>query len=130
MAEIKPQVTIENKGEYFLATLPPYQSVSQTEANIAALYEAVDKNNCRKLLVDVRATHKQVPIMELYELCLYVVSKFGPIHPKIAVVSSPEAVYPDRFGENVVRNRGLDLIRFVNDEQEALDWLLGQIRQS
>jgi hypothetical protein len=33
-------------------------------------------------------------------------------------------VYPDRFAENVVRNRGLDFIRFLDNEQEALDWLL------
>jgi hypothetical protein len=66
--------------------------------------------------------------MELYDLCLYMVAKFGPLMAKIAVVASPEAVYPDRFGENVLRNRGLDCIRFVDNEQEALDWLLAHQR--
>jgi hypothetical protein len=118
------QVRVVNKGEYLLITTPPYQSVSQTESVISAMYDAIDRQNCRKLLIDVRATRKQVPIMELYEICLYLVSKFGHTQVKMAVMASPEAVYPDRFGENVARNRGLDLIRFIGDEQEALNWLL------
>jgi hypothetical protein len=51
-------------------------------------------------------------------------STLGPSRPRIAAVISPEASYPDRFGENVLRNRGLDFIRFLGDEESALDWLL------
>jgi len=117
-------LSIEQKDDYLLITFPPYQSVSTAQSHIEAMYNAVDEYHCHKLLIDLRATKKKVPIMEMYELCLYLVSKFGPIHPKIAALASPEAVYPDRFGENVVRNRGLDLIRFAGDMQEAIDWLL------
>jgi hypothetical protein len=124
MTQSKPMIKAENKGEYLLITYPPYKSVSQMEQCVRETYDAVDEYNCRKLLVDLRATKKQVPIMELYEFCLYVVAKFGPAHAKIAAMASPEAVYPDRFGENVIRNRGIDLIRFVDNEKEALDWLL------
>jgi len=124
MAENIEQFSIEKKDDYLLVTFPPYQSVPQMESYIAAMYDAVDAHNYHKLLIDFRATHKQVPIMEMYELCLYLVSKFGPLHAKIAAVASPEAVYPDRFGENVVRNRGLDAIRFVDDMQGAINWLL------
>jgi hypothetical protein len=124
MAENTQGLMIEKKDSYLLVTFPPYRSVSQIESNIAATYDAVDEHGYQKLLIDARATLKKIPIMELYELCLYLVSKFGPIHTKIAVLASPEAVYPDRFGENVVRNRGLDAIRFIGDMQEALDWLL------
>jgi hypothetical protein len=124
MAENTQQFSIKKKDEYLLITFPPYRSVQQAELHIAAMYDAVDEYNCRKLLIDLRATQKKVPIMELYELCLYLVSKFGPLHAKIAALASPEAVYPDRFGENVVRNRGLDLIRFVGNMQEAQEWLL------
>jgi hypothetical protein len=126
MSENMQQFTIEEKDGYLLITFPPYKSLGQAESCITAMYDAVDKYDCRKLLIDLRATVKKVPIMELYELCIYLVSKFGTVHPKIAVIASPEAVYPDRFGENVVRNRGLDLIRFVSDMQEAVDWLLAK----
>jgi hypothetical protein len=124
MAKNTQQLTVEKKDDYLLITLPPYKSVRLTESFISRMYDVVDEYNCHKLLIDMRSTKKQIPIMELYELCLYLVSKFGHAPVKIAAVASPEAVYPDRFGENVVRNRGLDLIRFVNDMQEALDWLL------
>ncbi|MDO8302393.1 MAG: hypothetical protein Q7T18_04035 [Sedimentisphaerales bacterium] len=124
MAENTPPLSIEKKDEYLLITFPPYRSVPQAESYIEAMFDAVDEHNCRKLLIDLRATRRQVPVMELYELCIYLVGKFGPVHAKIAVVASPEAAYPDRFGENVVRNRGLNLIRFVGNTQEALNWLL------
>lgn len=124
MAENEQQFSAEKKDGYLLVTFPPYQSVSQAELCVAAMYDAVDEYNCRTLLIDLRANHKKVPIMELYELCLYLVSKFGPVYAKIAIVAPPEAVYPDRFGENVVRNRGLNLLRFVGNMQEATDWLL------
>ena len=124
MAENIEQFSIEKKDDYLLVTFPPYRSVCQIESCITAMYDAVDEHKYCKLLIDLRATHKQVPIMEMYELCLYLVSKFGHLNAKIAALASPEAAYPDRFGENVVRNRGLDLIRFVGTMQEAQDWLL------
>jgi hypothetical protein len=128
MSKNAQQIHIEKKDEYLQVTLPGYESLRETESQISAVYDAVDHHNAPRLLIDSRATHRQIPIMELYELCLYVVAKFGPLRAKIGVVASPEAVYPDRFAENVMRNRGLDCIRFVDDEQEALDWLLASQR--
>jgi hypothetical protein len=119
------QIGVENKGDYLLVTLQPYQSEKQMEAQIGAMYDAVERHHAPRLLVDCRATRKLIPVFELYELCLYLVSKFLPLGPRMAVFASPEAVYPDRFGENVVRNRGLNFIRFVDNEQTALAWLVG-----
>ena len=123
MAENTQQFSIEKKDDYLLITFPSYHSVMQFELCIAAMYDAVDDYNCRKLLIDFRATVKQIPIMDLYDMCIYLVSKFGLAHARIAVIASPDAVYPDRFGENVVRNRGLEFMRFVENMQEAIDWL-------
>lgn len=124
MVENLPQLKIEQKDGYLILTFPPYRSLQQIENVINEMYAAVDKYNCHKLLIDLRSTKKKIPIIELYELCIYLVSKVGHLNARIAVIASPEAVYPDRFGENVVRNRGLDLIRFVEGEQGALEWLL------
>jgi hypothetical protein len=123
MAECE-QLKAENKGEYLKITFPPYKSLSQMESCIRETYNAVDEYKSHKVLVDFRATQKKVPIMELYALCIYLVTKFGPVRAKIAAVASHDAVYPDRFGENVLRNRGVDFIRFVDDETEAIEWLL------
>jgi hypothetical protein len=118
------------KEDYHLVVFPPYESVEKMQSEIYNMYAAVDHLTSPRLLVDVSATRKKVPVLDLYELCIYMVGKFGPLYPRIAILASPEAVYPDRFGENVVRNRGLDLIRFVDSEQEALDWLRARKRPS
>src|SRR5690242_16649238 len=123
MGEDMQHITVEKQEGYLFVTFPAYESVSAMEQQISAMYDAVEQNHAQKVLVDFRATRAQVPIAELFRLCVYLVGKFVPVHPRIAVLASPEAVYHDRFGENVVRNRGLDLLRFVDNEQEALDWL-------
>ena len=120
------KISIVEKGDYLLVTFPPFESLVRRKQQLTALYDAIDQHPSRRVLIDSRATRKQVPIVELYDLCIYLVSKFGNLNPKMAVVISPEAAYPDRFGENVVRNRGLDAIRFIDDESEALNWLLSR----
>jgi hypothetical protein len=123
MSENTQQTHIEKRGDYLLVILPTFESVSESESQISAVYDATDHHNAPKLLIDSRATQRQIPVMDLYELCLYLVAKFGPLAAKIAVVASPEAIYSSRFGENVMQNRGLDCIRFVDDKQAALAWL-------
>ena len=88
------------------------------------MFDAVNEHNARRLLIDCRATRQLIPVLDLYDLCLYMVSTFGPMAIRIAVLVSPEAAYPDRFGENVLRNRGLDVIRFLEDEHNTVEWLL------
>lgn len=124
MVQNEQQINVKKRDEYLFVIFPPYESPEQAQSQIAALYDAVDRHNASRLLIDCRATRHLIPIFELYELCLYLVSKLGLKNPRMAVIVSPEAVYPDRFGENVARNRGLDLIRFIDNEQAALDWLL------
>lgn len=43
---------------------------------------------------------------------------------RVAMVLTPEQIDPERFGESVARNRGLDVDLFTN-EVEALGWLVG-----
>ena len=124
MAENVPQLNIVERGGYILVTFPPYESRRQLEAGLSAVYDAVEEHGCCKLLMDCRATRERIPILDLFHICLYLVDRFGSVGARMAVIASPEAVYPDRFGETVVRNRGLDLIRFTGDDREALDWLL------
>lgn len=124
MAEITQHVDIINWGDYLAVRLPPYESLKSTQTQVCTIYEAIDRHNAPKLLIDSRATRERVPVLELYQLGVYIVHKFGPRLAKLAVVVAAEAAYPDRFGENVLRNRGLDALRFIDDEQEALAWLL------
>src|SRR5262245_31395375 len=126
MAGSTAGIGVEQKDGYLLMTLPPYESRSKSAAQIAAMYDAAVKHDARLVLIDGRAIHKQISIIDLYELCILMVGKFGPLHPRIAVLITPEAAYEDRFGENVMRSRGLDVIRFLDGEPEALEWLLAE----
>jgi hypothetical protein len=124
MAQDPKPIVVDAREGYLSITLPAYESPEKKRAQISAVYDAVHQHNARRLLIDCRATKRLIPVLDLYDLCLFMVSTFGPMDIRIAVLVSPEAAYPDRFGENVLRNRGLDLIRFMEDEHNTLEWLL------
>jgi hypothetical protein len=124
MAQGTKPIVVEAKEGYLSITLPAYESPEKKKVQISAVYDAVHEHNARRLLIDCRATKRLIPVLDLYDLCLSMVSTFGPMDIRIAVLVSPEAAYPDRFGENVLRNRGLDLIRFLEDEHNTVEWLL------
>jgi hypothetical protein len=117
------QFNIENKKEYLYVTLTPYHSVDEMKSQIAQIHNAVDLYKCRKLLIDVTSTKEKIPILQLFDICVYLVEKLGEANPKIAALVSATAIYDDRFGENVIRNRGMDIMRFVTDTTQALNWL-------
>jgi hypothetical protein len=124
MAQGTKPIVVDAREGYLSITLPAYESPEKKKAQISAVYDAVDQHKARRVLIDCRATKRLIPVFDLYDLCLSMVSTFGTMDIRIAVLVSPEAAYPDRFGENVLRNRGLDLIRFLEDEHDMVEWLL------
>jgi hypothetical protein len=124
MTQVTNPIVVDARDGYLLITLPAYESPEEKKVQISAIFDAVNEHNARRLLVDCRATRRLIPVLDLYDLCLYMVSTFGPMAIRIAVLVSPEAAYPDRFGQNVLRNRGLDVIRFLEDEHNTVEWLL------
>jgi hypothetical protein len=124
MAQATKPIDVDARDGYLSITLPAYESPEQKKVHISAMYDAVNEHKARRLLIDCRATKQLIPVLDLYDLCLYMVSTFGPLNIRIAALVSPEAAYPDRFGENVLRNRGLDVIRFLEDEHNSVEWLL------
>ena len=124
MTRATEPIVVAPKNGYLSITLPAYKSAHSAEARIAAMADAIEKHQAPRVLIDLRATHQRIPILALYELCTYMVATFRASPPKIAAVISPQAAYHDHFGENVLRNRGLDFIRFVTHEAAAIDWLL------
>ena len=114
---------IEKKEGYLLVVFPPYHSVEVFEKYFSEIYEAVDKYNAARVFMDLTSTKEKVPILELYELGCYMAEKNMDKKPRIAGVCSKEAAYSDKFFQNVVRNRGVDLLRFVENHEDAFDWL-------
>jgi hypothetical protein len=90
------------------------------------LYQAVTHHGATRLLIDSTAIVKQLPIMDLYEIGRRV-AETHQTHPlSIAIVSHRGAVYPDRFFQTVVSNRGVNLLVFVEDFDAAAAWLSAQ----
>lgn len=90
------------------------------EFGFIAEYCKRTKNN--KLLIDGTRFEEKLSITERYlvaeESLLF--ARYGI---KVAVVDKPERIDPQRFGELVARNRGVDLSVFT-DFQAAEEWLL------
>ena len=123
MPDEMDSLKIEKKEGYLLVVFPPYHSLEVFEKYFSEMYEAVNKYKSPRVLIDVLATKEKVPILELYELGCYMAEKNMDKKPRIAGIASKEAVYSDKFFQNVVRNRGVDLLRFVESYEEAFDWL-------
>ena len=84
------------------------------------------KNNKSSILFDEREVEGNMTTWERYNLSVYF-SKLSREHTstfkvKIAVVGFPPLIDPDRFGETVALNRGIN-INVTNDIDEAIRWL-------
>jgi sensor c-di-GMP phosphodiesterase-like protein len=64
-----------------------------------------------------------VPVPDIYDLGETMMSMRGVSTLRIALVSSHESIYPDRFFETVVKNRGMGLQVFIDDFEAAVSWL-------
>ncbi len=74
-----------------------------------------------KILIDARGITTEISTLARFEFGSHMAEQ----HPnaiKIAFVGSKRAVWPDRFMENVSRNRGVNA-KVVTEVEEALEWL-------
>ena len=78
------------------------------------------KNN--KLLIDTAEAEFKVSLAERF-LAVEEARVFARYRLKVAVVTKPERLDPQRFGETVARNRGVNISAFTNVE-DAEKWLL------
>lgn len=75
-----------------------------------------------KVLIDAVAITQTMPLLSYYEAgtrCAELKDRYV----KVACIVHPQATNPDRFYENVLRNRGIDYRWFLEDDQ-ARQWLL------
>lgn len=74
-----------------------------------------------RILIDTRGITTEIPAMARFEFASHMAEQ-RPYAMKIALVGRAEAVWPDRFLENVWRNRGVNA-KVVTEIGEALKWL-------
>jgi hypothetical protein len=116
------ELTIRQEAGYLHVRLPPYTDLKTYAACFETIAKACEDQGCTTLLVDVRETTAPIPVMDLYELGHHA-SRLAAGKPfRIALVNRPEASYPDKFFENVARNRGIDVTTF-HTIADAEAWL-------
>ena len=74
-----------------------------------------------KILIDARGITAEISTIARLEFGNYLVAE-NPYHTLIAIVGNQNAVWPDRFLENVLVNRDIDA-KVVTEIKEALEWL-------
>ena len=115
---------IEKKEDYMLIIFPPCNSVDEVKMEINEMYDAIKAEKPAKLLVDMTSTKKKFKVEEMWDIALSVWDK-EVRHLKIALVSSEESAYPERFFQNMMREFDINLMRFTVNKNEAAEWLLG-----
>ena len=123
MNETTSPIKTEDRRAYLLVVSPPYRDREQFRDCILAGYDAAIAHPSRRVLVDHTATRHRVPVSEIYDLGLTLMGLQGVASLRIALVSNPESIYPDRFFETVAKNRGMGVQVFVDDFDAAVSWL-------
>ena len=101
-------------------SLVGYKSIFDT-----TLSECI-KNNKSIIFFDLRTAEGDISLFERYDLAVYF-AKVSREHPitfkvKVALVGFPPIIDPNRFGETVARNRGVNVM-VTTDIDVAYRWL-------
>lgn len=112
-------------GEYLYISSPDCCDKDECAGCIDKLYEAIEEEHTTKVLLDLRNSNCRMPVLELWEMGNYMAERNYGKFPKIALLSAEGwGAREEKFFESVVRNRGVDLMDFVNDQDAALEWLM------
>jgi hypothetical protein len=99
-----------------LSALDIYQQIFRTAADQSLSRILID---CRKVKGDISVLERYITSKYVAELCLKYITT---IRFKISLVGEEPPVDPERFGETVARNRGVDVL-VTTDLAEAYSWL-------
>ena len=104
-------VIVEHQGELTREEFEEARAIAKIK---------LDKNNWRRLLIDVRCTVKSMPTVDVY----YAMEGNIKVLPyvSIALVFPPERKGEGDFAEAVASNRGVRLKSFI-DYDQAVAWL-------
>jgi hypothetical protein len=115
------EITLESRPDYLLVRLTGPLQLESAKRHFTVVIDACRKHGFAKVLLDTRLQTGAISIAERYRLAEHLLAVWPP-QIRLAVVAAPEQSLPDRFGENVVVNRGLIAKWFV-DWDKAVEWL-------
>lgn len=118
--------SVNSDQHYLLVTIEGWYSLSNALAFFKYALDQTLIHEKRSLLIDVNKLEGTIPLTDRFifseTLSGYFIQKaVGKIN-RVAVVGKEPIVDPERFGETVARNRGLNVYVFT-DSQQAVQWL-------
>lgn len=117
--------TITNEVEqgYIKLVATGEQTLEGNKELVFRVLEACAENNLRKALVDIRGLVGQPGVVSDFELAGIAAQEALGLIQKVALLYRQESHEYTTFFETAVRNRGINLLAFL-DEGEAIQWLL------
>ena len=117
---------IDVKQNYIYVTLSGILFSNTDREYIDHVLSACIEHEQNKILYDVRSLKGHLSTWDRFNIAVYFTRKSRQ-HPKtrnvqIAVVGFPPIIDPNRFGETVAINRGLN-VNVTDDIEKALNWL-------
>lgn len=115
------QVEIVKKKDYIYVTVSGIFSPKLSEDSIDEMVAAGKKENCKKVLLDIRPMTGEIGVLDRFESGRYGALTI-PRTFKIAVLGRADQISPDKFFQTVARNRGVNL-KVFSEFEETLEWL-------
>jgi hypothetical protein len=113
--------TIEKAPGYVSVTFSGLFTFEAAKRSIDTMVEACAKERCTRVLFDCRPMTGPLTVMNRFDVAEYGASVV-PASLKVAMLGRADQILPDRFLENVARNRGMRMTLFT-DLGEAIAWL-------
>jgi hypothetical protein len=116
-------ITTEVEQGYVKLVASGEQTLESNKELVFRVLEACAENNLRRALVDIRGLVGQPGVASDYELAGMAAQEALGLLQKVALLYRQESHEYTAFFETTVRNRGINLLAFL-DEGEAIQWLL------
>lgn len=121
---------IENRKSYIYVEITGHEEVKMAEFRRVALsvLGVAREQQISKILINAKSLLTRPSTIERYyfaeslarENTRGILNKLPPM--QVALVALPSVIDPDKFGEKVARNRGLNAL-VTSSLEEALEWL-------
>lgn len=119
-------LTIEPRQSYLYVIATGNFDLYAAQNSFRKIFSAVAQHNLSKVLIDLRPLEGNMSTMDRFSLAEFVSSERfeheGTVAVRLAVVGKHPIVEPQRFGETVARNRGVNVC-VMTDIDDALEWL-------
>lgn len=109
--------------DYIKLTVSGEQTLENNKELVFRVLNTCIENNVGKALVDIRGLLGQPGMLSDFELANIAAKEALGLVQKVALLYRQESQEYTSFFETATRNRGVNLLAFL-DEKEAIKWLL------